>query len=277
MGFLEWLFGKKPVTEQTSPKIKEKTLLTITMLPPVPKPPVDKSKFTAIGNSEPLCPYCGYHFDKMPQRKKECPNCKKVFYSRTRPLDNKKVLVTLDQLNEIERQNSIKNGSFSERQQNLYNKTHDDLRERFGKEPSYSDVTWGFLNKEAQYMARRKDWGLYTNVIAQKANFLEREGKFKQALIFYQQLCYLDLNGPENIGGFGSDINIPPFNPKMAFLPPANVEHFFKLGTDMKMSATEIKSVFIEHNTKIYNSLKLPVSPENAWKSIEELLSSNGQ
>jgi len=49
------------------------------------------------------------------------------------------------------------------------------------------------------------------------------------------------------------------------------VEHFFKLGTDMKMSAEEIKSIFIEHNTKIYKSLKLPVSPENAWKSIEKV------
>ncbi|MBN2287642.1 MAG: hypothetical protein JXI43_14435 [Tissierellales bacterium] len=275
MGFLEWLFGKKPAGEQISPKSDGKPIITMEILPPVPKPPIDKSKFSAIGNSEPLCPYCGYHFDKMPQRKKACPNCKKVFYSRTRPLDNLKVLVTTDQLNEVERQNSIKNGSFSERQQNQYNKTRDDLRKRFGNEPSYSDVTWGFLNKEAQYMARRKDWGLYTNVIAQQANFLEREEQFKQALIFYQQLCYLDLNGPENIGGLGSDANFPSFNPETAFLPPTNVEHFFKLGTDMKMSAAEIKTIFIEHNTKIYKSLKLPVSPENAWQSIEKIFPQN--
>jgi hypothetical protein len=269
MGFLEWLFGKKTTTEQPS-QSDGKPRLIMTFLPQVSRPPVDKSKFSAIGNTEPLCPYCGHRFDKMPQRKKECPNCKKVFYSRTRPLDHQKVLVTSDQLNEVERQNAINNGSFNERQQILYNKTREDLSARFEKEPSYSDVTWGYLNREAQYMARRKDWGLYTNVISEQARFLEREGRRKEALIFYQKVCYLDVNGPENIGGLGNDINFPSFNPKTGLLIPGNVKLFFKLGDDLKLSADEIKTIFIENNTKVFKSLKLPVSPEMAWGMIED-------
>jgi len=92
MGFLDWLFGKREVLpkQDSTPKISD-------------------SKNTAIGNTEPICPYCNYRFDKMPQRKKKCPNCMKFFYSRTRPLDNKKVLIKENQIEELEQQWAIKN------------------------------------------------------------------------------------------------------------------------------------------------------------------------
>lgn len=67
-------------------------------------------KFAAIGNVEPICPYCNYRFDKMPQSKKKCPNCNNFVRSRTRPLDNKKVLIKESQIEEIEAQWAIKNG-----------------------------------------------------------------------------------------------------------------------------------------------------------------------
>jgi hypothetical protein len=86
MGLLDWLFGKKSVSKQ------DETLKS------------DDSKFTAIGNTEPLCPYCNFKFDNMPQQKKQCPNCKNFLYSRTRPLDNKKVLIKGEQIDELERQ-----------------------------------------------------------------------------------------------------------------------------------------------------------------------------
>jgi hypothetical protein len=65
-------------------------------------------EITAIGNTEPICPYCNYRFDKMPQRKKKCPNCNNFFYSQARPLDNRKVLIREDQLREMGAQRMAK-------------------------------------------------------------------------------------------------------------------------------------------------------------------------
>ncbi|MCJ7770200.1 minor capsid protein [Candidatus Bathyarchaeota archaeon] len=91
MGLIDWFTGKKPPDKQN-------TILT-----------TSNSEFTAIGNTEPLCPYCNYRLDKMPLKKKQCPNCKNFIRSRTRPLDNKKVLIKEEQVDELERQWAIKN------------------------------------------------------------------------------------------------------------------------------------------------------------------------
>ena len=92
MGFLDWLLGKKTVPKQDAG-------LTV-------KDP----RITAIGNTEPVCPYCNYKFDKMPLKKKQCPNCKNFIRSRTRPLDNKKILIREGQIDELEMQWAFKNG-----------------------------------------------------------------------------------------------------------------------------------------------------------------------
>jgi hypothetical protein len=86
MGLLDWLFGKTSFPKQN---VVSKTA---------------DSKFTAIGNTEPICPYCNYRFDRMPQKKRKCPNCNNFVRSRTRPLDNKKVLIKEEELGELEKQ-----------------------------------------------------------------------------------------------------------------------------------------------------------------------------
>jgi hypothetical protein len=101
MGFLDWLFGKTPSRGMEVP-IKRAGTIAVTMV--TGSGLVDKSKCTAIGNADPVCPYCGYRFDRMPQQKKKCPSCHNFFRSRTRPLDNRKVLIKEEELGELERQ-----------------------------------------------------------------------------------------------------------------------------------------------------------------------------
>lgn len=67
-----------------------------------------KELFEPIGNVKPLCPYCNFYLEKMPARKKACPNCKEFIFVRTRPYDRKKVLVTDKQVEEIQEQYSKK-------------------------------------------------------------------------------------------------------------------------------------------------------------------------
>jgi len=97
MGLLDRIFGigrKNPsIDGSVKPSISSQSL-----------------ELTPIGNTEPICPYCNYKFDKMPQKKKQCPNCKNFIRSRTRPLDNQKILIREDQIDELEMQWAFKNG-----------------------------------------------------------------------------------------------------------------------------------------------------------------------
>ena len=58
----------------------------------------------AIGNIDPICPYCNFRLDKKPNNKKKCPNCASIIYVRIRPHDREKVLVSETQAIQIKNQ-----------------------------------------------------------------------------------------------------------------------------------------------------------------------------
>ncbi len=239
----------------------------------------ESSRYTAIGITTPACPYCNFQFDKMPKSKRQCPNCKKTIYNRTRPLDNKKVLLTEDQLVILEDELKIRRTLSminryitTPRQQTVYDNIKLELTPKFGKNPKDSDIFWAFLNKETRYYASQNNWGLYSNVIRQQAELLQNEDKNKQALTFYLWVCYLDINGSENIGGLEKLLGVRPFNPKMGFLAPGIIDQIVKINESLGLSQDDIKTLFLEHNTKIHDSLKLPISPDRAWIDIEKAI-----
>jgi len=49
-----------------------------------------------------LCPYCGYRFDVMPQRKCKCPDCKQVVCPKSTPEHREKRLMTEVEAEEAE-------------------------------------------------------------------------------------------------------------------------------------------------------------------------------
>ena len=75
---------------------------------------VKQATLKEIGVAEPICPYCGNVLEKMPGRKKKCPNCSNYVFVRTRPLDGKKVLIREDQKEEMEEQWVIKHETYEE-------------------------------------------------------------------------------------------------------------------------------------------------------------------
>jgi hypothetical protein len=89
--------GKGDISMRIPKEVAQK-LIQSSQIEEIPKKTVP---ITAIGNTDPICPYCNYKFDKMPQKKKKCPNCNNFIRSRKRPFDNKKVLLKEDQLNEL--------------------------------------------------------------------------------------------------------------------------------------------------------------------------------
>ena len=196
-------------------------------------------RITPIGNPNPRCPYCGKSLGKMPSRKRPCPHCGKSFVVRTRPYDSKKVLVTTEQVGQIEEQWSIVNGihdqylSSRTEQKIAHERAKSQLTKQFGKAPSENDIQWRLLGEEATKHALDGNWGLYRNVRFRMAELTRKEGKHKTALFYYLWVCYLDLNGPDNAGGRQDYPDLlrefPPFNPKLAITAPGIIYYVSRI------------------------------------------------
>lgn len=148
-----------------------------------------------------------------------------------------------------------------------YIDTRNEVRVKLGKEPSNYEVMTAFLTKECGYLASRNDWGLYTNVIGKQAELSKLMGNNKEALMFYLTICYLDMNGPNNLGEMGRTPGIKRFDPQDW---PLIVEPIIKINKSLNLSEEEIKKLFFDYNKMIQDSLKLPVSLKKAWDRIEK-------
>lgn len=63
---------------------------------------------------------------------------------------------------------------------------------------STNDIIWSIYNKHSLKYFYVKDFGLYRNCIFEMANFLKKEGRNKQALLFELKVLYCDLSGKSN-------------------------------------------------------------------------------
>ncbi len=242
---------------------------------------IDVPPLKEIGVVDLICPYCGEPLERMPERKKKCPHCSNYILVRTRPLDGKRVLIREDQKEEMDEQRAIKNDLYTKYSadrwatKDEFEAMRQELRKRTGREPLEGDIQWQLFNKQALEHASNYNMGLYTNVVLYRAEFLQREGRIKQAFITYLELCYLDLNGPFNCGGINSPdllMKYPPFNPRHGLLPPGILVRIDKLSNHLKLSKDEIRTLFLKHNEIVASAMKLPVSPPEAWARIEREL-----
>ncbi len=223
------------------------------------------------------CPNCHKSLSKIPGAKTKCPHCGEFMFVRTRPKDNARVVVTKAEADKIDEEWSIVAGTHdifvAEKEE--FAKEKEILRKRFGgKEPSDNDVRWGLLNKQLMEHAKNGDWGLYRNARFQMAEILRSEMKLKDALRTYLEVCYLDLNGPNNTGGMNDPEllkEFPPFDPNRdSFLAPGVIDLIKRIVLKLELSKDEIKQIFTEHNSRMEKSLRLPLSPEKAWQSLEK-------
>lgn len=118
---------------------KEKVSLTATVHEPTqPQLPDFEDKRKAE------CPYCHSALKKVPGSKTKCPACGKFMYVRVSS-KNIRAVVTEDEMEKIEEEWSIFNGTHGEYLHNkkVEAKTKEELKKRFnGKEPSDIDVKW---------------------------------------------------------------------------------------------------------------------------------------
>jgi len=243
MGLLNKIFGKEK--KQESIKIEE---------------------LKEIGEVD-CCPYCKHKLEKIPARKKKCLFCSNFIYSRKRPVDQKKVLLTQEDAKEVEKQWQIANGTreYHIEEEKNYESMRDVLRKRFGKEPSDHDIKWGLFNNNLIEHASTKQWGLYRNDKFAMGELLRKEKKFKQALTFFLQVVYLDINGAENTH---PDLVMQEFDPKNGFIALGIIEKIDTIMRKLKISTKELEDLFVKTNDQTKPKKKMPISPKQAWKKI---------
>jgi len=220
-----------------------------------------------IGNVDPVCPYCAFSLVKMPGKKTKCPNCKNDIYVRTRPVDRKKVLVTIQQVEVLEEQWAIVNGAHQEylAQKREFEEERRRLSAHFGKHADDHDVKWSIYNKELMKHANGGNFGLYRNTRLEMAEFLRKEGKLEASLSTYIEILYLDLNGPQTTSGLSTDY----FLPRESFVAPGIISRIANLVTKLGWTDNEVWKELERVGSISHKALNLPLSPENAWKKMK--------
>ena len=144
------------------------------------------------------------------------------------------------------------------------------LRKKFETEPSNGDVKWSLLNKSIAMHVKEQQWGLYRNDLFDMAEILRKESKGLRALDKYFEVCYLDLNGPNNIGISDPDIlaEFPPFSPDNIFLAPFVTDRIKRLTKELSLDFDKAKSRFIKVASGMEKRLKLPVNSDIAWEQL---------
>ena len=241
------------------------------------KQKISKPSLTEIGNINSICPYCSIAIIKKPLRKSKCPHCGQYIYVRTRPIDRQRVLVTLDQASEIDVQwtNFPRPYIYDHIEPKEVEIAKNEYFKKKGVVLSDADAKWYFLNRKLLEHSKNADWGLYTNTRLSMASVLENDYRnIEKALHSYLEVCYIDINGPRNLGGL-SDPELlekfPPFSSEESFLAPSVVTKISELSGMLHLKHNDIKTIFMEISGTVFRNLKLPVTPDQAWEQFEKV------
>lgn len=234
---------------------------------------------TEIGELKAFCPYCDVALKKMPGKKTKCRVCGNFIYVRTRPIDQNKVLIREDQIEQIEEQWAIANGTYDdyirakEEAQKRLESARNVLTQRFGKEPSDRDVQWYLFNQDLFSHIKQKNMGFYSDTRMKMAICLEKDGRFKAALRTRLEVFYLDLNGPANLFGEADpDLlkDFPPWNVGLVVTAPSILKSIVKLAEQLNLSKDDVRQMFMKIAEQTRKSLKTPVTAESAWSELRK-------
>lgn len=232
---------------------------------------------SSIGETQSICPYCQEPLEKKPGSKKKCPHCGNFIYVRTRPHDQQKILVKETDLKQIEylwNVRSVINDIEGYGETEVYLQSENHLRKRRGKSPSIQDVVWHTGIMMAMEHASNLDFGLCRCDKTRTAWYLQLLQDYNRALSLNLEACYLDLNGPENLGGMPRTLQRKSlaFNLNRAGLAPGIIYRIKTIMTQQTVSMDEVERTFLKHAEAYYEHTKTPVQPLKAWSSLEKEL-----
>ena len=118
--------------------------------------------------------------------------------------------------------------------------------------------------------ANLNNWGLYRNARLKMGSILQKEGKIKEAIDTFLEVCLLDVNGCFNCGTQDKNLlrKYPPFNPKLARVAPGVISDIVKLMKKDNLNKDYAKKRFIEVSKLFSKSIELPFTPEVSWTKL---------
>lgn len=229
-----------------------------------------------IGVTEPVCPYCGKDLENKISSRKECKHCGKVIYRRKRPYDKKDIWITESQLTEVEEQWAIVNGEHEEylREKKRKQKIAKRLKEQQGSVPSREMIELQVMKEQAEEFERKKQMGLARNKRMEIAEYFEECSRPEEALQAYFEVCFLDANGPRNVGDVAGSERPPSFSLDVALVSPGVIKRIANLVEKLEYSPEKIKEEYFEaaHNTEQrLNEVALQKSPPEAWNEFKQM------
>lgn len=229
----------------------------------------------AFGTTTPECPSCSTSLKAFPKRKTKCPACSKPIYVRTRPSDRAKILVSEDQLPvvEIEWQRIAERERLLRMYRQGLDAERDALTKKFGGRPRDEDVLWSLLNKERTRSAQTSKWGLYRNATLGMGDILKVERRYEEALRYYLEVAYLDLNGPNNISSLDYPFlrqRFPPFSPNPNEIAPGVLRYVCELAHLLELSDQDILDRYVKAAESLRLRVDLPCSMPAAIEQFNE-------
>ena len=125
--------------------------------------------------------------------------------------------------------------------------------------------------------ARDHNWGLYRCDRLELAMLHKQKKEYFEALLVFLEVFYLDINGPQNVSHmFDPELDKgkkpKEWNPKRRFIAPAVIYYCQLMIKRTKTPFERVKSIFLNIMLAHFENLSLPISPEQAWVEIENLL-----
>ncbi len=226
-----------------------------------------------IGETDPVCPHCNGPLEFDITHETECPHCGEKIFRRKRPYDQKDILVSEGDLEELKEQWAIVNGEHEKylKEKRRKSKIAERLKKQTGESPSTEIVELQAMNEQVEELEQKGDWGLARNKRKDIAEYLERKAKYEEALKTYFEICYLDVNGPRNASQNGE----PLFSQDLAFVSPGVIKKVAGLIKKLELERKEIESYYLHsahHIEKRSGKKNLPATPSEAWSKFREML-----
>ncbi|OMD37989.1 hypothetical protein BSK52_20545 [Paenibacillus odorifer] len=107
------------------------------------------------------------------------------------------------------------------------------------------------------------------------AEHLYKLKEFDQSLRKYLNVLYLDINGPNNVSFFNGkpNLNERAFNPQEpnAFIASGIIKRIVLLKEKrVCIDTEELKILFLEESSQVYEAVKTPLTPERALQTLVE-------
>ena len=243
---------------------------------------VHEPKFSNIGSANLNCPHCNGYLTRFPQRKTKCPYCDRIIYSRSRPLDRKKVLLN-DEESEIVEKEWIEFNKFQhltriisaiipENVDAILSEAYEELRSSLQKEPTIGEMLWEINKKKSEQSLKAGMFFQFRYHVLFSSDILKYEDQDLESLRYLLQVIYLDMNGITNTGNSKSKKAFTLKTASMSLNLLGEIRAVrIKLGIDMD----QVKAEFVQSAADVSDIMKPwtpPLTPDEIWVQIARII-----